>query len=192
MNRDKLYAIVLLLLFIVSVVGLSGCTSDNSNNPSWLENYVPIHSVGSGVDDFWVAFPEVNPNAGQPVNHTSWVLEALEQKSYVFVVHKTGCVSCQPQADRINAIGNKYWEDLISNDLDLTLGGTAEQKGYEAFLYDPNDAEAYIALTGLFTLVNVNGQTTYGWHSWEGDVADAEMETWIKDAIYYYHVNSEQ
>ena len=191
MNKNKLSGIALPILFIVSVVTLSGCTSNssNSNNPSWLDTYTPVHSIGSGVDDFWIAFPEINPNAGQPVNHTSWVLEALETKAYVFVVHKTGCASCQPQADRIIAFGNEYWEDIISNDLDLSLGGTAEQKGYEAFLYDPNDAEGYIALTGIFTLVKDNGNVAYGWHSWEGDVEDAEMETWIKDAIYYYHMS---
>jgi hypothetical protein len=192
MKNKRLYGIAISLFFVASFVLLSGCTSDNSNNPSWLDTYTPVHSVGSGNDDFWVSFPDINPKAGQPVNHTSWVLDALKTKAYVFVVHKTGCASCQPQADRITAIGNKYWEDLISNDLDLTLGGTAEQKGYEAFLYDPNDAEQYIALTGIFTLVKENGQVTYGWHSWEGDVSDAEMETWIKDAIYYYHLNSEK
>ena len=181
------------MFFVVSFILFSGCTSNSSNNnsnsSSWLDTYTPAHSVGSGNNDFWIAFPDINPNAGQPVNHTSWVLEALETKAYVFVVHKTGCVSCQPQADRTIALGNEYWEDIISNDLDLTLGGVTEQKGYEAFLYDPNDAEGYIALTGVFTLVKDNGNVTYGWHSWEGDVTDAEMESWIKDAIYYYHVN---
>jgi hypothetical protein len=192
MNKNKLYGVVLSMFFIVSALVLSGCTSDNSNDSSWLDTYTPVHSVGNGVNDFWISFPDINPGAGQPVNHTSWVLEALDQKAYIFVVHKTGCAACQPQADRINALGNKYWENIISNDLDLTLGGTTEQKGYEAFYYDPNDAESYIALTGLFTLIKDNGNVTYGWHSWEGDVADAEMETWIKDAIYYYQMNSEK
>ena len=192
MNKNKLYGVVLSMIFTVSALIFSGCTGDNSNDSSWLDTYTPVHSVGSGVNDFWISFPDINPEAGQPVNHTSWVLEALDQKAYVFVVHKTGCAACQPQADRINALGNKYWEKMISNDLDLTLGGTTEQKGYEAFYYDPNDAESYIALTGLFTLIKDNGNVTYGWHSWEGDVADAEMETWIKDAIYYYQMNSEK
>lgn len=192
MKKHKSCIVLLTMLFIVSLMILSGCTSNNSEEQSWINTYSPVHSVGSGVDDFWVAFPDINPNAGQRVNHTNWVLEALESKAYIFVVHKTGCISCQPQADRVTALGNKYWQDLISNDLDLALGGTAEQKGYEAFLYDPNDAEGYIALTGLFTLINDNGQITYGWHSWEGDVSDAEMETWIKDAIYYYHINGEE
>jgi len=30
-----------------------------------------------------------------------------------------------------------------------------------------------------------------GWHSWELDVEDSVMETWIRDAIYYYNINSE-
>jgi len=48
---------------------------------------------------------------------------------------------------------------MISYDLDLSLGGSSEEKGYEAFLYDPNDAEGYIALTGIFTLVKDNGKS---------------------------------
>lgn len=192
MIKNKKLGILLLTMFAIGItMSFSGCTSNNSNAPSWLNDYTPVHLVGSGADDFWVAFPDVNPNAGLSVNHTTWVLEALESKAYVFVVHKTGCISCQPQADRITALGNQYWKYLISNDLDLTLGGVVEQKGYEAFYYDPNDAESYIALTGIFTFVNDNGQVVCGWHSWEGDVTDEEMETWIKDAIYYYHVNTE-
>ncbi len=193
MKKNKKLGISILAMFsLAGTFVFCGCTSNNSNVPSWLNTYTPVHSVGSGANDFWVTFPDVNPNAGLSVNHTSWVLEALDNEAYVFVVHKTGCASCQPQADRITFLGNKYWEYLISNDLDLTLGGSIEQKGYEAFYYDPNDAESYIALTGIFTLVKDNGQIVYGWHSWEGDVPDTEMETWIKDAIYYYHVNSEE
>jgi len=30
----------------------------------------------------------------------------------------------------------------------------------------------------------------YGWHSWEGDVEDIEMEEWVKDGIYYWYQNS--
>jgi len=47
-----------------------------------MDEYLyPVHSVGSGVDDFWITFPEINPKAGQPVSHLSWVLDALKTKS---------------------------------------------------------------------------------------------------------------
>src|SRR5512136_490831 len=103
MKTNKKIGMPLTILCIIGSIIFSGCTSNNSNEPFWLNSYTPTHSIGTGADDFWVRFPDVNPNAGQPVNHTCWVLQALEKKAYVFVVHKTGCVSCQPQADRITA-----------------------------------------------------------------------------------------
>jgi len=43
----------------------TGCTTntsdDGSNNGSddsnWLKNYTPVHTVGTGSDDFWIEFP---------------------------------------------------------------------------------------------------------------------------------------
>jgi hypothetical protein len=196
MKNKRSYGIATSLFFVVGFVLLSGCTSDDSNNnsngSSWIDTYTPVHSVGSGDDDFWTVYPDIHPNGGQPITHLSWVLDSLKENSVVFVVHRTGCVSCQPQADRIIALGEKYVDYVVTYDLDTTLGGDAEQKAYEAYLYDPDDGQGYIALTGIFTLVNDNGEIVYGWHSWEGDVADAEMETWIKDCIYYYTMNSDK
>jgi hypothetical protein len=184
------------MFFVVSLVLLSGCTSDDSNNntngQSWMNNYTPVHSVGNGEDDFWTVYPDINPNVGQSVSHVNWILDSLEEDCVVFVVHKTGCAACTPQAERVIALGEKYADNLITYDLDLALGGETEQKGYETLIYDPDNGQSYIALTGIFTFVKDNGKVVYGWHSWEGDVADADMETWIKDCIYYYYINSEK
>jgi len=37
-----------------------------------------------------------------------------------------------------------------------------------------------ISLDWHFHICEDDGQVVYGWHSWEGDVPDGEMETWIK------------
>ena len=66
----------------------------------------------------------------------------------------------------------------------------ADELGYEAYLYDPNGAPGYIALTGVFTYIEDDGEIKIGWHSWELDVEDSVMESWIKDAIYYYDMNN--
>jgi hypothetical protein len=196
MNRKISYNIVITIFFVVSIVLLSGCTSNTSNNnsngQSWLENYTPVHSVGNGEDDFWTVYQDINPNSSQPVSHLSWVVDSLEENCVVFVVHKTGCVTCQPQADRVLSLGEKYEDCLVCYDLDLTLGGDTEQKGYDAYIYDPVGPPGYIALTGIFTLVEKNGKVEYGWHSWEGDVPKSEIETWVKDGIYYYNMNGEK
>jgi thiol-disulfide isomerase/thioredoxin len=196
MNRRN---ILLLTVFsVVSVLLVSGCTSNNSNDnsddnsdneESWLDMYTPIHTVGNGPNNFWISYPTGHPNASQQVDHLPWVLSSLNENAVVFVVHRTGCVTCQPQADRMIALAEKYEDNVTFYDLDISLGGDTEQKAYEAYVYDPAGPPGYIALTVLVTLIEVNGDVEYGWHSWEGDVADAELEGWVQDTIYYYHVN---
>jgi hypothetical protein len=177
------------------VLSQSSDVSNNDNNggdsytpPEWLADYTPEHSVGTGSDNFWINFP-----AGQSVQHKTWITESLEEKPVFFVCHRTGCPSCTPQADRVKALGKIYGEDAVFYDLDDDYAGTATadilEKYNAAFYYDPNGGINYIALTGVFTLVNDGGEVKIGWHSWEGDVGDSEMESWVKDIIYYYHVN---
>ena len=190
----------MLAIIIVGVLlSLSGCTknntsNNNSNNGSdvliWLENYTPVHGIGTGSDDFWINYPPENPSSSQSVDHLDWVINSLNEGCVLFVVHKTGCQYCKAQADRVIAIADKYEGQLEFYDLDIPLGGDVEQMAYDAYLYDPDGPPGYIALTGVFTLVEDNMEIKYGWHSWELDVEDSVMESWIKDAIYYYNMNN--
>ena len=199
-------AIIGLIIIIIVVVAASTFayfttnpkeSNNNSNDTDpnvapWMKNYIPIYDVGTGSNNFWIKFPVGNPSVGQSVEHLTWITEDLKEKPVVFVVHKTGCAACTPQADRVKAFREIYGEDAVFYDLDIPLGGDIEKKAYETFYYDPNGEPNYIALTGVFTLINEGGVVKIGWHSWEGNVADATMENWIKDAIYYYNINSEK
>ena len=174
---------------------LSGCTTnnnqENTNNVDWLPNYSPIHNIGSGNDDFWIVYPNNHTNSSESVIHLSWVNDSLKQGCVFFVVHKTGCESCQPQADRAIKLANNYEEHIVFYDLDMTLGGSIEEKAYESYLYDPDGPPGIIALTGILTLIDNSGTIEYAWHSWEQDVKYSEMENWLKDGIYYWYQNSE-
>jgi len=191
--------VIIIVIIAGSIIVLSMNKPEGSNNngdgPAWLKNYTPVYNVGTGTNNFWVNFPTGNPSVGQSVNHLSWITEDLEEKPVVFVCHRTGCASCTPQADRVKALRETYGEDAIFYDLDDDYAGTATadilEKYNEGFYYDPNGGSHYIALTGVFTLIKDGGKVKIGWHSWEGNVADAAMENWIKDSIYYYHINSE-
>ena len=191
MNQKK-FLIAIFSIFIILL--LSGCTTNDTNNDSynkdWLTDYSPVHSVGNGIDDFWVDYPSINPNSGQSVTHLSWVNDSLEKGCMLFVVHITGCVSCQPQTDRVIELAEKYKEHVVFHDLDSALGGSVEKRAYNAYLYDPDGSPGIIALTGVFTLFEQNGSIVYGWHSWEQDVDFKEMEEWVKDGIYYWYENS--
>jgi len=201
----KIKTLLLTLLIIGILLFLSGCTSNNSDNNSgdnsdngsddsnWLDNYTPVYTVGTGSDDFWIEFPVGSDSYGQSIEHFDWVINTIEGNCVLFVVHRTGCVGCQAQADRVIDLAEKYSENVEFHDIDAVSGATAEiqQMSNEAYLYDPNGAPGYIALTGVFTYVEDNGEIKTAWHSWELDVEDSVMETWIKDAIYYYNMNKE-
>lgn len=186
---------LLALVSTIIIIGfLSGCTTNenkgNSNNIDWLTNYSPVHSLGSGSDDFWIVYPDYHANSSESVNHLSWVNESLKEGCVLFVVHKTGCESCQPQADRAIELADNFKNIIVFYDLDMTLGGSIEEKAYESYLYDPDGPPGIIALTGIFTLFNNNGTIEKVWHSWERDVNYNVMEDWLKDGIYYWNQNS--
>ena len=184
--------ILLFASFVFLIVLMSGCVTENSDNGLsdvvWLNNYSPMHSVGSGDNDFWTFSPSEN---GLAVDHLQWIVDSLEEGCVIFVVHKTGCTGCKAQADRVIEFADKYVELVVFHDLDIPLGGITEQRANAAYLYDPDGPPGYIALTGVFTYIEDNGEIKIGWHSWEFDVEDSEMESWIKDAIYYYDMNNE-
>ena len=181
-------------IFIILL--LSGCTTNeiknNSNNEDWLTNYSPVHFLGNGSNDFWLDYPTSHTNSSQSFSHLSWIIDSLKEGCVLFVVHKTGCVSCQPQADRTIKLAENFEEHIIFYDLDMTLGGSIEQRAYDSYLYDPDGPPGYIALTGIFTFINNNGTIELGWHSWERDVDYNEMEEWLKDGIYYWNQNREE
>jgi len=191
MSKKKFLTMIFTIFFVLIV---SGCTSNNvENGPinmDWLTNHVPVHSLGTGNDDFWIDYPTINPNSSQPVIHLSWVNDSLEEGCVLFVVHKTGCESCQPQFDRMLNLAEKYEEHVVFHDLDIALGSSVEKRAYDSYLYDADGPPGYIALTGIFTLINNSGNIDYAWHSWERDVDSAVLEEWIKDGIYYWYQNS--
>jgi hypothetical protein len=182
--------VILLALLMSGCVGNNGTSGTGDSDNDWLDTYSPAHTAGNGSNQFWIDFPENSKYSGQQVQHLAWVEDSLKTNCVVFVVHKTGCVSCKAQADRVIALAEKYEGQVAFWDLDIPLGGDIEQKAYASYLYDPDGPPGYIALTGIFTYVQNTGDVEIGWHSWELNVQDAEMESWIQDAIYYYHENN--
>jgi len=177
---------------------LSGCTSNNADNGSddsnWLENYTPVHGVGTGSDDFWIEFPAGSDYYGQSIEHFEWIVGPIDDNCILFVVHRTGCLGCKEQGDLVISLAEKYSDYVKFHDIDAVSSAPEEiqQMANEAYLYDSNGAPGYIALTGVFTYVKDNGEIKIGWHSWEFDVEDSVMESWIKDAIYYYIMNKKR
>ncbi|MEM4259133.1 MAG: hypothetical protein QXL17_08340 [Candidatus Thermoplasmatota archaeon] len=198
MKKNRAYMFVIFFFIMSSVLLLPGCTNDIPDNDahdlSWINNYTPVHSIGTGSNDFWVTYPSGNPSSGMQVTHLSWIVEALKIKPLLFVVHRTGCIGCADQAKRVIGFAEKY-DEIVFYDLDAVYDASQDifQKANEVYMYDPNGPPGYIALTGVFTYVEENNEIKIGWHTWEAPddmkISDADLETWIKDAIYYHHTN---
>jgi hypothetical protein len=192
---------ILLSLLMISILLLSGCISEkddfkndnNSIDSNWLENYKPVHGVGNGSDDFWIEFPSSSDNFGQTIEHFDWIVEAIDDNCVLFVVHRTGCLGCKEQGDLVISLAGNYSDYVKFHDIDAVSSApeVIHHMANDAYYYDPNGSPGYIALTGVFTYVEDNGEIKIGWHSWELDVEDSVMESWIRDAIYYYNVNNE-
>ena len=147
----------------------------------------PTYYLGAGENNWWVDYPIKHPDRGKPVNHLEWIKQDLGKKAVLIVIHKTGCGPCTPQSIRAGELGEKYSNDLIFHDLDLVDGSSTYDRGMETFMYDPDDAQSYIALTVVLTLItDDSGKVSIAWHSWEGDMDKSELESWVIDGINHY------
>ncbi|MGQ9587106.1 MAG: Ig-like domain-containing protein [Thermoplasmata archaeon] len=140
--------------------------------------------IGTGVDDFWVAYPSGHPSAGQPVQHPDWVLSALGQSVVMILDHSEGCAPCVRQTQICGAIFASN-PDLQYFDL---VSGIHEPSASQAFAaYDPNGAIHYVPLTIVVTKAEDElGNIVVAWHAWEGVVDQATLASWIQDAKSHY------
>jgi hypothetical protein len=145
-------------------------------------------SVGFGSENFWVEYPTSHPLSGESVNHPSWAETALDSKIVLILDHSVGCAPCVQMSAICNAVYPSY--SAVMTYLDLT-SGTTEPQASEAFAtYDPTGGVNYIPLTIILTEVkDPSGNVAIGWHSWEGVVDQATLQSWISDALSYFEEN---
>ena len=188
--KNKIILVSTILIFMILLI--AGCVETENPNTNtndvttetWLDDYTPVHSLGSGDADFWI-----DHTIDGSITHPQWVIDDLQSNCVVFVVHRHTCAYCDPQAQRVIALSEEYEDSVNFYDLDIDLGGDIEMMGYDSLIYDPNGAPHYIALTGIITLIENDGKVEYAWHAWEGDMTESEIEDWMKDAMYYHSIN---
>ena len=85
---------------------------------------------------------------------------------------------------------NEYGNDIQFIDL---LSGS-DPEAMEAFdIYDANGSPNYIPLTIIVTLIeDSSGNVRIGWHSNEGATGGEWLTNYVKDAIYYHHINVDE
>lgn len=176
---------IVVLSFIIILIFTFFYPSGNINSEGWINSYSPIHNFGIGSNAFWIEHPINNSS----LEHPEWVTDGLKSRCVIFVVHRHTCAWCDPQAKRVISLAKKYKDYVNFYDLDIDLGGETAERAYSSLVYDPDGPPHYIALTGIITLVERYDKIEYGWHAWEGDMEESELESWIKDGIYYYSIN---
>ena len=141
--------------------------------------------IGTGAHDFWTAYPESHPSAGEPVTHPDWATSALGQGVALVFGHSEGCYPCTQQKDICESVYASY-PGLQYFDL---LAGTDEPQSSQAFAaYDPNGGVNYVPLTVIITkALDGYGNEVVAWHSWEGVVDLVTLTSWIQDAQSFYN-----
>lgn len=128
------------------------------------------HSIGTGDDEYW----------SMAVSHPSWIVTAVQTRPQLILTHSTGCAPC----DTMLAICGPLSTELGSQiDYSEFTSGTNEPEATDCFdAYDRTDPH-YVPLT---TIVTEGPNNTIIWHSWEGVVDEAELRSWLEDAIAYH------
>ena len=141
-----------------------------------------VHRLGSGPEDFWTVYPADHVSAGESVPFPSWVQDESSSRVLLVLTHSEGCAPCvQQQADIKAIMGDPAFQTAV-NYIDLLSGGT-DSRAQDCFdILDPEGKQNYIPLT---TIVAKDPSGKYVWHSWEGVTGKANLEGWLRDAIYY-------
>jgi len=59
--------------------------------------FVPIHQLGSADGSWWSGYPTQHPRTGDPVNHTDWILDALQDGPVLVLNTMKWCKACDRQ-----------------------------------------------------------------------------------------------
>ena len=163
-------------------------TNPNSGNTQpWWKTYTPVHRVGSGADDFLIEYGNEYSNSGTSVNHPSWVQMRVSSKPVLILAHSNSCAPCVQQSEDAKKVIAKYgsefdFVDILTDSSDYSM----QQMVQDVYSVYPDPAYPNsIPLTIIITKVNRNG-IEIGWQSYVGATGYNILETWVKDAIYYY------
>ena len=150
----------------------------------------PEHSIGSDNSDWWTTYPDKNVNSGSAVDHPDWVLEGLEEKPLMILIHQNNCPPCKTHVPRINDAVQAFKDDILY--YDILAEGEGFKKALEILdVYNPTGKKQYVPTTIFVTLIeNEDGEVEVGWHSEIDIMSTDDINSYIKDSIYYHKENA--
>jgi len=147
------------------------------------------HSIGSGPEDWWIAYPAQHSNAESAVGHPSWALDPLAEKPVIVLIHLTNCHACISQEADIKKVLGDLGDDVTYIDV---LADSELEKGWTGLdVYDPSGNPRLVPLTVFLTLApGPDGNATVGWHSALGYRGEGWIRSYLNDAIALHDENS--
>ncbi|MFO7676916.1 MAG: thioredoxin family protein [Thermoplasmatota archaeon] len=191
MNKRKHTSLLISLILVSITIFLSGCVSENGDTrQSWLDTYTPVHSQGTGENNFWITYPEKLSKSGVEVNHPQWVLDELENNPILIVAGSDDCAPCIMQKRNINTVLETYEEQIQYFNIPTDGSDPRAWDAYNA--YWSQDTSWYIPLTAIITKGrDTDNEVAIYWHSSTGSTGEQWISDFVKDAIYYHHVYKE-
>jgi len=144
------------------------------------------YDVGASADDWWIEYPDQSPQAGTPVDHPRWLLQALEDKPILAYVHLQ-CDYCAPQQAAVDAALGDFGSDYAYYEI---KGDGSDSRAVDFLRYDPNGGSAVVPLTVILTLVPGPDGVRVGWHSSEEITGEEWLISYMGDGLRYYEENS--
>jgi len=151
------------------------------------QNYKPAHSLGSASTDWWTAYPDQSKKHGSAVEHPKWILESLNEKPVIVFLHQEECEGCKDQKANIDAVMEMYPQSMILFDIMADWKDPRFIDFNKA--YEPNFVPTTIFLTRAR---GADGKAMAIWHSEEDAMRQDQVQSFVKDAIYYYQENASQ
>ena len=183
LDRFKNSMILLIAFFMaISALFAIALAEDDSGSPE--------HSIGSDDSDWWTTYPDRNVNSGSAVDHPDWVLEALEEKPLLILIHQNNCLPCKTHVPRINDAVQAFKDDILY--YDILAEGDGFKKALEILdVYNPTGKKQYVPTTIFLTLIeNEDGEVEVGWHSEIDIMSTDKIEGYAEDSIYYHEQNA--
>ncbi|MCU0637040.1 MAG: thioredoxin family protein [Methanothrix sp.] len=155
------------------------------------DSYTSAFEVGSNSDDWWIVYPDQHENASSAVEHPDWVLDELEEKPLLILIHSNNCLPCLIQVPRIQSAVDRFGENLTYHDV------VAEGAGYlEALkilnVYDPDGGAQYVPTTIFITLAEgPEGSVDVAWHSQPDVMSQEDIDSYVEDSIFFHQTNKD-
>jgi hypothetical protein len=151
------------------------------------QSYKPAHSLGSGSNDWWTAYPDQSEMHGSAVEHPQWILDSLGEKPVIVFLHQDDCKGCAAQLTNINAVMEMYPQSVILFDI------MADWKDSRFVDFNSAYHPQFVPTTVFLTrAIGTEGKTVTVWHSVEDAMSQDQILSFVKDAIYYYQENASQ